>query len=338
MTTTDKHIAKRVGRNVISGVPRISVVIPAFNCADTVADAIRSAIDQKYKEHEIIVVNDGSPDTAALERALHIYRDDIIYIRQRNAGAGPARNLGVEHARGELVAFLDADDTWLPEYLASQYVFIGRNSLDMAYCDAWLTGTNSPVRRTFMQGAPSSGECDFNAILDLRCNVITSGTVVKRELVIAVDGFETERVRAHDFHLWLRLAKAGARIGYQRKQLLKYRVGSSGLSGDSIARVERERDAYQRVARTIALDTEQKQIVDRRIRGLEADLAVEQGKAFLLARDYAEAAVAFRVANRHRRSLKLLCVAWLARLAPQTLLKYFRQHRADDLNLIRRQL
>lgn len=149
--------------------------------------------------------------------------------------------------------------------------------------------------------------------------------------------FETERVRAHDFHLWLRMAKTGAKIGYQTKQLIKYRVETSGLSGDSIARVERERDAFERVRRTIELTDEQFQIVDRRIAGLEADLAVEQGKSFLLQGDHASAAMAFRVANRHRHSLKLTIIAWLARFAPRTLLKHYRSRRSDEIALVRKE-
>jgi hypothetical protein len=133
------------------------------------------------------------------------------------------------------------------------------------------------------------------------------------------------------------MAKAGAKIGYQRKQLLKYRVETTGLSGDSMARVERERDAFQRVADTIELDAEQQKIVNERIAGLEADLAVEQGKCFLLAGDYPEAALAFRVANRHRRSLKLSVITWLARHAPKMLAKRFRTHRAEEIALIRNQ-
>lgn len=336
MSECERHTLKRVGRNVISAPPRISVVIPAYNSAATIAETLRSALDQKYREHEIIVVDDGSPDRQAFESAIRPFLEEIVYIRQRNAGAGPARNTAIAHARGELIAFLDADDVWLPEYLATQYVQMNREGLDMIYCDAWLFGNNSAYRKTFMEGAPSNGECTFDAILDLKCNVITSGTLVKRQLVIDAGGFETERVRAHDFHLWLRIAKLGAKIGYQRKQLLKYRVETTGLSGDSISRVVRERDAFVRVMATIDLTDEQREIAARRIAGLEADLAVEEGKSHLISGDYAAAAAAFRQANQHRRSLKLAIVSLAARLAPSMLVRHFRTARADELALIRR--
>ena len=327
---------KRVGRNVFDAVPKVSVVIPVFNSTDTIIETLKSAIAQKFREHEIIVVNDGSPDTEKFERTIRSLQEDIVYIRQRNSGAGPARNLGIEQARGEIIAFLDADDVWMPDFLASQYVFLHRHDYDLVYCDAHMFGLNSPYRRTFMDDAPSEGEANFNSILDLRCNVITSGTLARKAKIVEAGMFETERVRAHDFHLWLRMAKIGAKIGYQRKVLLKYRVGTEGISGDSISRVEREISAFERVRNTIELTEDQRQIIARRIAGLEADLAVEQGTSYLISGEYREAALAFRVANRYRRSLKLTAISYLARLTPSLLLRHYRQHRPAEIALVPR--
>lgn len=326
--------SKHVGRNVLTSLPKISIVIPAYNVADHIVETLRSVGKQKFREFEVIVVNDGSPDTEIFERMIRFALDDIIYICQPNAGAGVARNTAIKHARGDVIAFLDGDDVWLPEFLSSQYLFLTTNDYDMVYCDAFLTGLNSPYRRTFMETAPSNGVADFNSILDLRCNVITSGTIVRKQMIIDAGMFESERVRAHDFMLWLRMAKRGAKIGYQKEQLLKYRVHLDSLSGDSISRVEREIDAFTRVRRTIELDEKQQQIVTHRLASLEADLAVEQGKAFLLAGDYREAAVAFRVANRQRKSLKLTVITWFAQHAPRMLLRHYKKHRAVEIALV----
>jgi glycosyltransferase involved in cell wall biosynthesis len=327
-------IIKRVGRNIFEHPPKISIVIPAYNAVGHIGEALASVAAQKFREYEVIVVNDGSPDTEQFENAIRSHLENIVYIRQHNAGAGVARNTGIREARGAIIAFLDADDVWLPDFLTSQYVFLGRNLYDMVYCDAFLMGLNTAYRRTFMQTAPSDGEATFEAILDMRCNVITSGTMARKQAIIDAGWFETERVRAHDFHLWLRMAKNGAKIGYQKKQLLKYRVHLDSLSGDSVSRVEREINAFERVRSSIELNEEQAAIVERRMAGLESDLAVEQGKSFLLQGDYHEAAVAFRVANKHRHSLKLSLVTLLARIAPGTLLKFYRSARAGDIALV----
>jgi len=327
-------ISKRVGRNVFAAPPRVSVIIPAYNSAKYISDTLDSVTRQKFREHEIIVVNDGSPDTEEFERAIFLHLENITYIDQRNAGAGVARNTGIEHARGGIIAFLDADDIWLPDYLAAQLVFLERHAYDMVYCDARLFGMQSAYRRTFMETAPSTGEANFESILDLKCNVITSGTMARRQKIIDAGLFETERVRAHDFHLWLRMAKNGAKIGYQKKQLLKYRVHLDSLSGDSVSRVIRERDAFERVARTIELTDAQKLIVERRIAGLESDLAVEQGKAHLLSGNYGDAAESFRTANRHRRSPKLALISLLTRIAPKMLVNFYRSNRQAEIALI----
>jgi glycosyltransferase involved in cell wall biosynthesis len=330
----NQSISKRVGRNVFETPPRISVVIPAYNAADFICETLDSVMAQKFREHEIIVVNDGSPDTERFERAIRNQLEEIVYIKQRNSGAGVARNTAINAARGDIIAFLDGDDVWLSDFLASQYVFLERNGYDMVYCDAMLFGMQSAYRRTFMETAPSEGPADFESILDLRCNVITSGTMARKQAIIDAGMFETERVRAHDFHLWLRMAKNGSKIGYQRKQLVKYRVHLDSLSGDSVSRVERELDAFERVGRTIELSAAEMSIVERRIAGLEADLAVEQGKAFLLRGDFREAEVAFRVANRHRKSIKLTVISLLTRFAPRTLLKYYKSHRPAEIAMV----
>src|SRR5205085_11202609 len=165
------YITKRVGRNVFDMTPMVSVIISVFNATRYISETLDAVTAQKFREHEIIVINDGSADTQALVRELAMHLENIVYIRQRNLGPGAARNTGIENARAPIVAFLDADDIWTPDFLTSQYVFLGRNNYDMVYCDAQIFGLRSAYRRTFMETAPSVGEADFNAILDLRCNV-----------------------------------------------------------------------------------------------------------------------------------------------------------------------
>ena len=148
--------------------------------------------------------------------------------------------------------------------------------------------------------------------------------------------FEKESVQAHDFILWLRMAKNGAKIGYQRKQLLKYRERLDSLSGDSINRVTREYEALEHVGRDFDLTSGQKAIVEKQLAALAANLAVEQGKAFLVNGKFREAAAAFRSANRQRKSLKLTTVALLTRLAPQMLLKYYCSKRSAEIAFIPR--
>ncbi len=326
-----------VGRNVFSWAPKVSVVIPAYNVAEFIAETLKSVADQKYRDCEVIVVNDGSPDTAAFERAIHSFRQNITYIVQPGLGAGAARNTAIRHARGEIIAFLDGDDIWLPDFLASQVAFLGRG-YDMVYCDAFQFGMRSVVRKTFMEGAPSNGEVTALSLLDYSCNVITSGTVAYKAALERAGLFEHERTKAHDFHLWVRMAKTGSKIGYQRKPLLKYRVHLQSLSGDSVSRVEREIDVLGRVKKSIELDEREISVVDAMLKRLQSELRVEYGKAYLLNEDFRNAYRSFAEANSIRPSMKLRTITWLARLAPRRLLSHYRTRRPDEIAFVPRTL
>jgi len=98
--------------------PLVSVIIPAYNAAVFIGETLTSVFNQSYSNYEVIVVNDGSTDTAELEKVLAPFRGRLVYLEQENKGPSAARNSAIGKARGEFVAFLDSDDTWLPDYLA----------------------------------------------------------------------------------------------------------------------------------------------------------------------------------------------------------------------------
>src|SRR5229473_1519197 len=126
------------GRSV---APLVSVVIPAFKSAAYISEALDSVLTQRLANFEIIVINDGSPDTEQLEDVLRPYADDVIYLKQENHGAAAARNAGLRAARGQYIAFLDADDYWVASYLDEQVTFIESNGgYDLVYADALIVG------------------------------------------------------------------------------------------------------------------------------------------------------------------------------------------------------
>ncbi len=314
--------------------PKVAVIIPAYNSAATIAETLNSVFAQTLEEFEVVVINDGSPDTLELESEIAAFRDRITYVKQQNQGAAIARNAGIEHSNAPFVAFLDGDDIWLPEHLSSQLELLKKGGFDMVYCDAELFGTPSVEGQTFMQGSPSEGEVTPAALLDIRCNVITSGTVARRAAIEKAGMFESARVLSEDFHLWVRMATSGARIGYQRRVQLKYRVTSTGLSGGSVDRVRRAMDVFQRLSGLDGLSAEEKDIIARRIESFRADLAREQGKAHLVSGNFAEARVAFAEANRLRPSTKLSAVTMLSRVAPGILRRIYLTSEPAELALI----
>src|SRR5205085_1848539 len=136
--------------------PAVSIIIPAFNAASYIGAALDSVFAQTFSDYETIIVNDGSPDTDDLERVLEPYRERVVYLKQENSGPGGARNIGILKARGRYVAFLDADDVWLPNYLFQQMRALRENpSLDLIYSDALMVGASPLSGRTFMELYPS---------------------------------------------------------------------------------------------------------------------------------------------------------------------------------------
>ncbi|MFT3746026.1 MAG: glycosyltransferase family A protein [Pyrinomonadaceae bacterium] len=251
--------------------PLVSVVIPAYNAAANIVETLDSVFAQSYRNFEIVLVNDGSPDTDEFEITIEPYLDRVVYIKQANTGVSIARNTAIRNAGGEIIAFLDSDDLWHPEYLASQVEFLLSNDLGMAYCDAELFGIPSVIGTSFMDGSPSDGEVSVESLLDIRCNVITSGTIARKSVIEAAGMFEDRRdIQSEDFHLWVRIAHSGARIAYQRKKLAKYRVSIEGLSGDLINRVVRAIDVFKRLDQDLKLTQELRVILNRRHRGFRS--------------------------------------------------------------------
>jgi glycosyltransferase involved in cell wall biosynthesis len=292
------------------------VIIPAYRCARHIGETLDSVFAQTFRDFEVVVVNDGCPETELLEQALRPYIGKIKYIKQANAGAAIARNSGVQASTGEMLAFLDGDDVWEPEYLAKQVTFLLRGEFDMVYCDAELVDDGGSLGATHMQTAPSQGVVSVRSLLDIRCNVITSGTVIRRDAFGKAGGFENSRVLAEDFHLWVRVARTGARIGYQTAVLLKYRVSNEGLSGDEISRVERAIDVFRRVERDVELSDDEVKILRRRLRGFETDLSIARAKSHLLEGKNGMAAAEFAKAASRRPRPKIAAAAVLSVIAP----------------------
>src|ERR1700721_78552 len=156
---------------MVSNTPKIPVIIPAYNTARLIGAALDSVLQQSFQDFEILEVNDGSPDTPELEQVLAPYLPKIVYIKQENKRAAGARNTAIRQAKGEFLAFLDSDDTWLPNHLSSQMKqFDADASLGLVYANAVLVG--DPTNHVeFMEKCPSVGEAGFEALVVGRCQL-----------------------------------------------------------------------------------------------------------------------------------------------------------------------
>lgn len=329
-----KILEKRVGSDVKSEAPLVSIIVPAYNVAEYIAEALDSALAQTFRDFEIIVVNDGSPDTTQLEKVLTDYYDKIIYIVQENGGAAAARNSAIAAARGSLLAFLDGDDVWYPEKLAVQTDFLRKNDFEMIYCDALLFGEPLYEGKTFMHGAPSKGAVTTESLLDGSCNVLTSGSVVLKESVVNYGSFDQKAVRVEDFELWFRLSKNRVKIGYQEKVMVKYRIRAGSLTGNNIEKAERGIAALELVKNKNDLSESELRAWENQLTLLKAELSLERGKQNLVNKSFAEARRNFAEANVYRHNFKLRALMLLLAISPNLVLKLFKILRSAEFSYI----
>ena len=304
-------------------VPAVSVVIPAYKCAEYIAEALDSVFAQTFKEFEVIVVNDGSPDTEELERALAPYRERIVYLRQENRGVSAARNTGIRAARAPLVAFLDADDLWEPFYLADQTAAMRSDAtLAVRYPNTLIFGDVPQAGKTFMDVNPSEGEATIEALLAQRCTVGNS-VMARRDAVMGAGMYDEELKRSEDFDLWLRILARGGRVGYTRRVLARYRRYAGSLSSDHVEMASDIVRVLDKAERTLGLNDAQRALLSRARERFRAGLRLQEGKRAFFRGDTRAALDALGEANRHLRSRKLSLTMLLIRVAPGLLLRAY---------------
>lgn len=302
---------------------RIAVVIPVYRAA-FLADALQSVFSQTRQPDEVIVVDDGSPDQAQLHRALAAYASRVTVIAQPNAGAAAARNAGLRASTADLVAFLDADDRWLPEFLEQQLRYLALHpQIDLVYADALVVGDTPAAGSTFMTMCPSRGEVTLRSLLAQECNILTSTVVVRRRLVLEAGYFDVALRRGQDFDLWLRLVARGARVGYQEVLLAERRLHGNNLSGTQLNELERALHVFGKAMATLPLTDIERDTALNRVRELEAELAREQGKARLASGDYSGALEFLERASHVLPSWKLRAARLALKVAPQLLRRVY---------------
>jgi glycosyltransferase involved in cell wall biosynthesis len=308
----------------------VSVIIPAYDVAPYIAEALASVFAQRRAPLEVVLVNDGSSDSEALELAIAPFRDRLVYIQQTNKGAAAARNAALRVARGDLVAFLDGDDVWMSDLLESQVAFLQKTGCDMVYADALIFGRGVHPQRTYMAICPSRGKVTPQSLIEGKCNVLTSSTVVRRDSVVAAGFFDESPQwrRGQDFEMWFRLAKLGAQIGYQERVLAKYRERRGSLSGSAVDQSMRDLWSLMGIKAKFQFTPSEQEALTERIAETTATCQVELGKMQLLQGQFDEARTNFAAANRYRRGLRLLLVGCALAVAPGALQRVMRRRSA----------
>jgi hypothetical protein len=315
-----------LSQNTVSAAPEpvlVSVVIPAYNAASCIVEALDSVLNQTFATHEIIVINDGSPDTTLLERALEPYRERIRYIHQENQGPSGARNAGIRAARGKYVAFLDSDDRWLPCHLANQIEDLEkRPALGLFYADAMLTVDEVPLR-TYFESCPQTHPVTFESLITEECSVVTSATVALREALITAGMFDDQFRRCEDFDLWTRIVHCGYEADYTSQVQIVHR-SRNGLSSDVESMKRSLVAVYEKLALTLPVSQAQKELILARQARAEAELQLELCKKSLLGGDPQHALAAAESARRVFHNWRLRFLIFGLRVAPRPFAMLYR--------------
>lgn len=224
----------------------ISVVIPLYNKEKQIACTLQSVFEQTFQNFEIVIVDDGSTDNS-VEEVEKFDDSRIRLIHQTNAGVSAARNRGIEEASGELIAFLDADDVWMPEYLATQYGLYQKYPECSVYaCNYEFRDSEGKVTPTIIRKLPFEGEDGIlsNYFEVASCShppICSISIMVKKTAIQAIGGFPLGIKSGEDLLTWARLAVSGT-IAYSRKSLAMFIRDEGLFNKDQQLRVPEKED------------------------------------------------------------------------------------------------
>ena len=248
-------------RATTSCVPTVSVVIPTFNRAGLIRDAIASVLKQSYSNLEVIVVDDGSTDSTA--EVLNSFSDErLIFLRQENQGRSAARNRAIAQARGRYIAFLDSDDMYLEGKLQKQIDYMDSHpEIGMTYTSAICIDENGDSLPHKYE-ATVSGMIHLDIAFFIPVTITLPTVMVRREVFDAVGGFDEAMYRFEDTDMWRRISKTYS-IGAIQEYTCKLRThGGNCLASQDPEQIRNALDYY--ASKILREDVEMSRIARRK--------------------------------------------------------------------------
>jgi len=222
--------------------PLVSIIMPAFNVEKYIEASIKSVINQTYENWELIIIDDGSTDNTAAVITTHFSNDNRIkYYYQENSKQAKARNNGISKAVGDILAFLDADDLWLPKKLEYSLSLFDLEKYDLLFTEAYLSSDDyidlelDNYQKLGVLFGDYHGKVALRKFIESnRIPILT--VLVKKDKVISVGGFDESCVPAEDYDLWIRLLINDSRFIAIDKVLSIYRLqNNSSTTSDRLA-------------------------------------------------------------------------------------------------------
>ena len=307
-------------------MPTVSVIMPAYNVGQYIAEALESALAQTFGDLEVLVVDDGSSDgTVGIARRFAARDARVRLLQQAHGGLSRARNTAIHNARGRLIALLDADDIWDPGFLAAQVELFRVHAADVVTGNALDLGgpRDGKPSRPFPDRRPTPGLATI--IADTEAVFIMS--IFRREVVHRVGLFDESLRSNEDYDYWLRAAVAGMTFARNDRPLGYYRRRADSLSANDVRMLSGVRAVYQKLRPAILDRPYELELLDRQLERFSMELLAAEACAAIEAGDRKTAAARLADLRRLRPGTALVLAELLARWAPRLLPMLYRARR-----------
>ncbi len=308
-------------------MPRVSVIMPAYNVADYVGGAIESVLSQTWRDLELVVIDDGSTDATAAVITPYVQRDSRVrLLRQRNEGLSSARNAGMRAASGEIFAILDSDDLWEPAFLEAQVrLLLERPDVDVVTGNAWNLGGPEDGRpaRPHPDARPEPGL--LNILSDEESVFIMS--VFWRRVYEGVGDFDETMRSNEDYDYWIRAAHAGFRFARNDRPLGWYRRRADSLSASDARMLRGILRVYAKAAPLLVDLPDARAILVRQVERFETELIAAEARQAIRSGNFAEASARLRTLRGRQGGIAVRLAAFLAEWTPGLLAHAYRARR-----------
>lgn len=233
-------------------VPAVTVIVPAYNVAPFLGEALQSLKNQRFSDFEVIIIDDGSPDDVRGVCQPFLSDPRFRMVRIDNSGLSGARNHGVSLARTALVSMLDGDDCYRPDYLEKMVAKMAQHpEAVFATCDAISFGATAMAGERFSDRYPQDEPITLTRLLNREVTVFGLCTI-RTEALRAVGGYDQSLRSSEDLDLWLRLLGTGATARLVAEPLVDYRRHAASLSSNRARLMQTTAAVYDKAATALA--------------------------------------------------------------------------------------
>jgi len=296
--------------------PLVSILTPAYNSAAYIAETVESALKQTCADFELLIVDDGSADeTLDIARAFAEADPRVKSFASRHGGLSSARNVGLQHARGQFLALLDSDDVWDPSYLSKQLTLLHQHP-EIAIVSANVVSRGGPF-----DGIPfwpiTAGTHELRTHEPIaQEGAVSVFAVFRRAVIDRIGGFDPTFTTNEDYEFWLRAMNAGFRVLQNRAILGRYRRRPDSLSSDDVRMLNGIIAVLESAGRMEGRLEAHRALINHRVRWFREELVMAEVRSSLEKRDGVTASERLRALSRLRKDWRVAAGAWLATAWP----------------------